>query len=211
MISISYAVTTHNEHKEIEELIPFILNNKDKEDELVILDDYSSYETWRVFDEYIHIPDANIKFVERGFHGDFSTHKNFMNDQCSGDWIVNIDADEMPNKFLMSNIKGLLEANPEVELFWVPRVNTVKGITPQHARQWHYKINEQGWVNWPDPQQRIYKNKDDIKWTRRVHERLIGAKKDAFLPYEEQWCFYHHKTIEKQEAQNKLYGDIQAN
>ena len=128
-MKISYAVTTHNEHKEIEKLIPFILNHKDSEDELVIIDDHSDYKTWRVFDEYIHIPDAGIKFVEHGFSGDFSAHKNFMNSQCSGEWIVNIDADEMPHEFLMKNIKTLLKMNPEVELFWVPRVNTVEGIT----------------------------------------------------------------------------------
>jgi len=210
-MKISYAVTTHNEHKEIAELIPFILKHKDKEDELVIIDDHSDYKTWYVFDKYIHDLDSGIKFVEHGFGGDFSIHKNFMNSQCSGDWIVNIDADEMPNEFLMKNIKGLLEMNPAVDLFWVPRVNTVNGITPEHARMWGYQLNKEGWVNWPDPQQRIYRNREDIKWTRRVHERLVGADKDAFLPFEEKWCFYHHKTLEKQTEQNRLYGNIQTN
>ena len=207
-MKISYAVTTHNEHKEIAELIPFILKHKDKEDELVIIDDHSDYKTWRVFDEYIHIPDAGIKFVEHGFSGDFSAHKNFMNSQCSGEWIVNIDADEMPHEFLMKNIKALLKMNPEVELFWVPRVNTVEGITEQDAAKWGYRLSDEGWINWPDPQQRIYRNAKHIKWERRVHERLMGAKKDSFLPPEEQWSFYHHKTIEKQTAQNNHYSEI---
>ena len=36
----------------------------------------------------------------------------------------------------------------------------------------------------------------------------MGAKKDSFLPPEEQWSFYHHKTIEKQTAQNNHYSEI---
>ncbi len=207
-MKISYAVTTHNEHKEISKLIPFILDNKDSEDELVIIDDHSDYKTWRIFDEYIHEPKHNIIFEEHALYSDFSVHKNFMNSKCNGDWIVNIDADEIPNEFLMKNIKGLIEANPEVELYWVPRVNTVEGLTQEHINAWGWRVNEQGWVNWPDPQQRIYKNTEEIKWVRPVHERLVGAKKDAFLPLEEQWALYHHKDIEKQEKQNEKYAGI---
>lgn len=207
-MKISYAVTTHNEYKEIEKLIPFILENKDSEDELVIIDDHSDYKTWRVFDEYIHEPNHNIKFVEHALYSDFSVHKNFMNDQCTGDWIVNIDADEIPNKFLMQNIKALIESNPGVELYWVPRVNTVEGLTQEHIQKWGWRVDDNGWVNWPDPQQRIYKNTEEIKWVRPVHERLVGATKDAFLPYEEQWCLYHPKTIQKQESQNEKYARI---
>ena len=207
-MKISYAVTTHNEHKEIAKLIPFILENKDPEDELVIIDDHSDYKTWHVFDKYIHDKKHNIKFVEHALYSDFSVHKNFMNKQCCGDWIVNIDADEIPNQFLMQNIKALITTNPEVELYWVPRVNTVEGLTDDHIKMWNWRVEENGWVNWPDPQQRIYKNADHIEWVRPVHERLIGAKKDAFLPYEEQWCLYHPKTIQKQESQNQKYAEI---
>ena len=207
-MKISYAVTTHNEHKEIKKLIPFILEHKDPEDELVIIDDHSDYKTWRIFDEYIHDQWHHIKFVEHALYSDFSVHKNFMNKQCSGDWIVNIDADEIPNQFLMQNIKALISTNPEVELYWVPRVNTVEGLTDDHIKMWNWRVEENGWVNWPDPQQRIYKNADHIEWVRPVHERLVGAKKDAFLPYEEQWCLYHPKTIQKQESQNQKYAEI---
>ena len=90
-MKISYAVTTHNEHKEISELIPFILEHKDFEDELVIIDDHSDYKTWRVFDEYIHDKDNNIRFFERALYNDFAKHKNFMTEQCAGDYIFNIE------------------------------------------------------------------------------------------------------------------------
>lgn len=207
-MKISYAVTTHNEHKEIARLIPFLLNNMGMEDELVIIDDHSDYKTWRVFDTYIHNDAYNIKFFERALYNDFAAHKNFMNEQCTGDYIFNIDADEMPSEFLMKNIKELIKMNPEIELYWVPRINTVEGLTQEHVQKWRWRVNENGWVNWPDPQQRIYKNADHIKWTKPVHERLIGATKDAFLPHEEQWAITHSKKIEKQEKQNEHYDRI---
>ena len=210
-MKISYAVTTHNEWQEIDWLLSFLLDHKDDEDEIVIVDDGSDYMTWRVFDEYIHNPGHNIKFFEHPLNNNFSVHKNFMNDQCTGDWIFNIDADEMPHKNLVENIKPLIEANPTVELFWVPRINTVQGLTDEHCAKWRWRVNDKGWVNYPDPQQRIYKNLKRIRWSKPVHERLLGATKDTMLPYEEEWSFYHMKTITKQETQNEFYGGILKN
>ena len=207
-MKISYAVTTHNEHKEISVLIPFILEHKDFEDELVIIDDHSDYKTWRVFDEYIHDKDNNIRFFERALYNDFAKHKNFMTEQCAGDYIFNIDADEMPHENLIKNVKSLIEMNPRVDLYWVPRVNTVEGLTDEHASAWGWKVNDKGWVNWPDPQQRLYRNSKDIQWVRPVHERLVGADVETGLPAEEEWALYHHKKIEKQVEQNQKYARI---
>ena len=204
MIKISYAITTHNEWQEIDWLLALLLDNKDDEDEIVIVDDYSDHMTKKVFDEY----KDDIKLYEHALNNDFATHKNFMNDQCTGDWIFNIDADEMPHENLVKNIKQLIEANPAVELFWVPRINTVDGITDEHIRLWGWKVNEHGWVNYPDPQQRIYKNAKHIKWEKPVHERLVGAKIDTGLPTNEEWSYYHPKDIVKQEKQNQKYAKI---
>jgi len=203
-MKISYAITTHNEWQEIDFLLSVLLEHKDDEDEIVIVDDYSDKMTQKVFDTY----KDDIKFYEHALDNDFATHKNFMNDQCTGDWIFNIDADETPHKNLIQNIKTLIGANPTVELFWVPRINTVSGITDEHIRLWGWRVNEHGWVNYPDPQQRIYKNDKNIKWEKPVHERLVGAKVDTGLPTNEEWSYYHPKTISKQEKQNKKYAEI---
>jgi len=203
-MKISYAITTHNEWQEIDWLLSFLLDHKDDEDEIVIVDDYSNKMTQKVFDTY----KDDIKFYEHALNNDFATHKNFMNDQCTGDWIFNIDADETPHKNLIQNIKTLIGANPTVELFWVPRINTVSGITDEHIRLWGWRVNEHGWVNYPDPQQRIYKNDKRIKWEKPVHERLVGAKVDTGLPTNEEWSYYHPKTIVKQEKQNQKYAEI---
>ena len=35
-----------------------------------------------------------------------------------------------------------------------------------------WNVNDKGWVNWPDYQWRIWKNKPKIKWKNKVHEVL---------------------------------------
>jgi glycosyltransferase involved in cell wall biosynthesis len=203
-VKISYAITTHNEWQEVDWLLSLLLENKDDEDEIVIVDDYSDQFMKKVFDVYAY----DIKLYEHALDNNFAAHKNFMNDQCTGDWIFNIDADERPHENLIQNIKQLIAANPTVELFWVPRINLVDGITDEHIRLWNWRVNERGWINYPDPQQRIYKNAKHIKWEKPVHERLVGAKVDTGLPQEEEWSYYHPKTIVKQEKQNEKYAEI---
>ena len=103
------------------------------------------------------------------------------------------------NKQLIKNIKSILEANPSIDLYWVPRVNTVEGLTQEHIQKWGWQVNDKGWVNFPDYQGRIWRNRQNIRWEKPVHEILTGHKEHTFLPQEEQFCFYHHKEIEKQE------------
>ena len=199
---ISYAITTHNEYEEINELLGFLIHHIKPEDEIIILDDFSDEKTQEVFrswtSQYGHT--VNIKIEQRALNGDFATHKNYLNSMCSGDYIFNIDADEMPHDALINQIKTILEMN-ETELIWIPRVNTVEGITDEHIKKW-------GWINYPDYQARVYKNSPHIKWVKPVHEVIEGAKTFSHLPPYEELSLYHHKKIEKQEKQNEFYGRI---
>jgi glycosyltransferase involved in cell wall biosynthesis len=63
-------------------------------------------------------------------------------------------------------------------------------------------------INFSDPQQRIFRLNKEIKWVNKVHEVLNGFKSYVFLPAEESYCLYHHKDINKQIKQNKLYNEI---
>ena len=206
---ISYAITTHNESEEINRLLEFLIHKTDPEDEIVILDDFSNEETQQVFQswnqQYGDV--KKIKIEQRALNKNFAAQKNYLTGMCKGSYIINIDADEIPHETLVSQIKQVLEIN-EVDLIWVPRVNTVDGITEQHIKQWGWQVNEKGWVNYPDYQARIYRNCDYIKWIKPVHERIDGAKTFSHLPPHEELSFYHHKKIDKQEQQNKFYSTI---
>jgi hypothetical protein len=106
----------------------------------------------------------------------------------------------------MESMPGILEVNTDVEMFSVPRVNTVEGLTEAHIKQWGWYVNQDGWVNYPDYQNRILKNIPTIQWVNKVHEKIIGAMVTCSLP--EGFDLYHFKTIEKQEKQNNYYNTI---
>tara|TARA_B100000287_G_scaffold65626_1_gene57188 strand:- start:1328 stop:1948 length:621 start_codon:yes stop_codon:yes gene_type:complete len=206
-MKISYSILTHNETDSLLNLINFLVEHKDEEDEIVILDDYSDNEkTKEILDTMCSIHE--IKFEQRHLLKDYAGQKNHLTRMCSGDYIINIDSDEIPHKFLIENIKGILEANPTIDLYWVPRVNTVDGITQDHIDKWRWQVNEKGWVNWPDYQGRIWRNRPNILWKNKVHEVLMGYREHTHLPAEEEFCFYHPKTIGRQEKQNQFYEGI---
>ena len=125
----------------------------------------------------------------------------------NGDYIFQIDADEVPNEFLLDNLHEILESNA-VDLIYLPRVNTVEDLTDEHIQKWRWNVNEKGWVNWPDYQTRIYRNTEDVTWMNKVHERITGYDTFSNFPAEEQWSLYHHKQIERQEKQNEFYETI---
>ena len=123
-MKISYSMLTHNETDSLLKLIEFIVKHKDEKDEIVILDDYSDNEkTKEILDTMCSI--HNITFEQRHLLKEYAGQKNQLKNMCTGDYIFNLDADELPNKWLMKNIKGILEANPTIDLYLVPRVNTV--------------------------------------------------------------------------------------
>jgi len=203
-MKISYAIPVHNEHVELEKLLSFLLKHIDENDEIVVQCDKGNT-TDKVYQVLQH---PRFKVIEFPLNRDFSSFKNNLKNNCTGDWIFQIDADELPHESLIINLKALLEVNPTTELFLVPRVNTVEGLTQEHINKWRWNVNEKGWVNWPDYQTRIIQNSSKIQWVSKVHEVITGISTKGLLPMEEEWCLYHPKDIEKQEIQNKLYETL---
>jgi glycosyltransferase involved in cell wall biosynthesis len=208
MIKISYAITVCDEAVEIQRLITHLLKHKRVNDEIVVLFDESKNST--AVEDYIrsHSVNGEFNWYASKFEGHFANWKNKLRFLCSGDYIFQIDADEIPNEYLIENLHNLLEQNSIVDMFVVPRINTVEGLTQEHIQKWRWNINEQGWVNFPDYQSRIYKNAQEIKWEGNVHEKITGAKSYAYLPALDHWCLNHPKTIERQEKQNSYYNTL---
>ena len=205
-LKISYSILTHNETKSLEKLLRFFVKWKQPQDEIVILDDHSDNEkTKQILDFYVSTHD--IVFEQRNLLGDYSGQKNYLKSMCSGDYSFNLDADEMISRWLIKNIHGILEDNA-IDLIYLPRINTVEGLTEQHIRQWGWKVNQDGWVNFPDWQGRVFKNRPNIKWEKPVHEMIIGFQTYSHLPTDKPFCMLHYKTIDKQEKQNKKYKEI---
>ena len=207
-MKISYAITVCNEFVEIQNLVSFLLENKRNEDEIVIL--YDSNNGEEGVEEYLRAKSVNSEFAwhSGNFKNHFADWKNKLTSLCSGDYIFQIDADELPHSDLITNLPSILENNPNNEVYLVPRVNTVQGLTNEHINNWGWKVDDRKRVNWPDYQWRIWKNITGIKWINKVHERLDGYKTFAALPEAEEFSLSHPKTIERQEKQNKFYDTL---
>jgi hypothetical protein len=150
----------------------------------------------------------NHKLISFPLDNDFASFKNNLKSFCTKDYIFQIDADEVPHEYLIEILGDVLESNP-VDIVFVPRVNTVKGLTNEHIQKWKWNVNEKGWVNFPDYQTRIYKNTDDVVWMNKVHEQITGYNTFSNFPAEEQFSLYHHKDIVRQEKQNNYYSELQ--
>ena len=208
MTSISYAITVCNEFVEIQKLISFLLKFKRDKDEIVVLFDTGNGS--ESVEEYLRAKSIKNDFswYPGKFENDFSKWKNTLTTLCSGDYIFQIDADEIPSEELIKRLPAILEANPDNEVYLTPRINTVEGLTQEHIGRWGWRVNDKGWVNWPDYQWRIWKNIPEIKWVNKVHEKLTGQKTYAPLPASPVYALTHSKDIKRQEKQNNYYNTL---
>lgn len=206
---ITYAVTVCNEFIEIQRLIRFLLQHKRPQDGIVVLFDSKNGDP--EIENFLRSHSVNAEFAwhRAEFNGHFADWKNRLTELCTGDYIFQIDADEMPNELLITHLPELLSINADTEVYLVPRINTVDGITQAHMQQWGWTANAKGWINWPDYQWRIWRRKPEIKWVNRVHEKLDGFKTWSMIPADtEALSLYHPKTIERQIKQNTYYETL---
>jgi glycosyltransferase involved in cell wall biosynthesis len=214
-MKISYLVTCKNENLELGILLDKLKTHIDENspaDEIVILDDFSDNEDTKKI--LAKAKSYGFTVVQHALNKNFSEHKNYGSKRCVGDYIVQIDADEYLFPNMLNNMHELLESNPTVELYRVPRVNIVRGATDNDARNWGWHImklpefGELPIINWNsgDYQSRIYKNSLRIQWHKPLHETIIGASIVAHLPKEVDYAIIHDKTIDRQRAQNTRYN-----
>jgi glycosyltransferase involved in cell wall biosynthesis len=207
-MKLSYAITACNEHEEVIRLVTQLLNYKGENSEIVVLLDTPKSPIEMV--EYLELQ-ANadhITLIESEFNNDFAQWKNFLNSNCKGDWIFQLDADEFLDPNLIVNLEDILDNNSDKDMIVVPRINTVDGLTESHIQKWGWRVNEKGWVNFPDVQTRIYKNSESIGWDGKVHERIVGFQNYTSFPGDEVYCIRHPKTIDRQERQNNYYDTL---
>jgi len=210
-MKIGYFITACNEYEELKKLLILLRTNIHENDCIgILLDDKNvTPEVDSLCNQFLVPDNQSFRVIYSNLDKDFASFKNLgyhLFEDC--DWIFNIDADELPSSILLQNIHQIIKLNPETELIYVPRINTVEGLTNHHVEKWKWQVNQEGWVNWPDYQGRIYKRQHDIKWNGNVHERIIGIKQYSHLPAKEEFAFHHPKTIERQEQQNKFYETL---
>jgi len=211
-MGISFAITAYNEHEELKKLLEQLIQVVKSSDEIVIqLDTKATQEVIELVDKFLqkNSDKTTIKKTFFSLNKDFASFKNNLKKHCVKDWVFQIDADETLSETFCRILHEVLETNEEIDLIAVPRVNIVNGLTQEDVIQWHWQLNNQGWVNWPDNQHRIFRNKPEIKWVNKVHEKIVGWKTYAELPSEDDsYALYHIKDIDRQRAQNEFYSTI---
>jgi glycosyltransferase involved in cell wall biosynthesis len=217
MPNLSYLITVHNETYTLRNLLDRLdIYLRGTADEVIILDDFSdNTQTQEIIQSFTkNHSESCVKVIQHALNKNYGEHKNYGASLCKNEWIFQIDGDEMPSEILLGNIKQIIETNPDIELFAIPRINDFKGVTPVHAKQWGWRLSpcpiydNRPIVNWPDNQGRLYKNDPTrIRWDRRLHEKLEGYKKYTSLPADYDLALYHDKTIEKQLETNKRYNE----
>lgn len=110
--TISVAMIARNEERNL----PRTLEALRWVDEVVIVDSGSTDRTPEIAREY---------GARHSFHRDFRGHaeqKNVAIRQCTGDWILLLDADEVVSPELAAELQRVL-LTPQHEAFWIPRLN----------------------------------------------------------------------------------------
>lgn len=207
---ISYCITVYNEAQELVRLIASIRPALSDGDEIIIVQTHrdDQEKNSELYQELKTICEQHsTKYGSFHFKNNFADLKNYMNSLASGKYIINLDADETMIPFSLEKIRSSILEN-DIDLYYVPRINIVTGITQEDIQKWSWKINERGWINWPDYQPRIYKNNGSIKWVSKVHEHLEGFQNHAMIEADGKIAIMHKKTIDKQRQQNALYSEI---
>ena len=220
-MKINYCITVHDEQDEFSALLKHILEHKNESDTITVLHDISTsrakdLESRNAKQDAIEVISIlsnghydDILYHAGFFEGDFAKWKNMFKALVPVDeYICQLDADEMVSEYFLNHIGSVVEANG-ADLFYLPRINRVEGITDKDIAQWGWKVNEKGFINYPDFQGRIYKNTKDIKWVGNVHESIKGHKTIVAIPENmEHLALIHNKQINKQRIQNQYYNNL---
>lgn len=160
-MSLSVAIITFNEEKNL----PRTLNAvHDLADEIIVVDSFSTDQTAAIAQKY-----PKVKFIQNKFQG-FGQQKNFAISQCSGKWLLFIDADEVPDSSLLNAIKNTIqETHPKFKVYQVRLNNIILGKVVKHGG-WGKVFRERFFMNG------VAKYSDDI-----VHERFITTENEGFI------------------------------
>lgn len=142
------------------ELENFINNFPDWIDEIVLVWDCNKSDT---VPELNNFQATKIINVYHPLDADFSAQRNRMLRNCSGEWIIYLDADERLSPASWEKIRQMTSYN-ECEGWYLPRMT----FYPDHE---HCRI---GYGLWPDLQLRLFRNNPNLKFVNRIHEQLTG-------------------------------------
>lgn len=214
---ISYCTTVYNEKEYIKTLLSKLTKVVTTDEEIIVVQTYREEIETRenFFTEIQKIITDNPNIIYKTFHFEVSSVgwnsvKNYMNRLSTKRYIFNLDSDEDYPENAFNVIRDVVK-NSNFDLVFIPRVNTVDGLTDEDVQKWKWNLNEKKWINWPDYQPRLYKNDSKIIWGGGPHDGVLGAQSVGALEAIEELAIIHKKDIARQRMQNNLYDKILSN
>jgi glycosyltransferase involved in cell wall biosynthesis len=164
---LSVAIITKNEERNLARTLASV----SFADEIVIVDTDSTDRTIEIAKSF------NARIFNRPWPG-FAAQKNFAIQQCTGDWILSLDADEELSPGLRTQLQFLLPSRPRVDAYFIKRRNLFLGRWIKHGGYY------------PDPKLRLFRRAaanftQPPKFEERpVHETMVFDGESSTLDYD---------------------------
>jgi len=129
---------------------------------------------------------------------DFARQRNRMLDECTGEWLLYLDGDELFSEDTWSLFTALLLIK-RLAACYFPRMT----LYPDETR------SKVGFGLWPDLQLRLFRKEPEIRFERPVHEKLTGVKGRTALVLDAPILHYSRlrKSPEALEAKLKRFDE----
>lgn len=188
-MGLSLAIITYNEEDNIVRLLDSV---GDIVDEIIIIDSFSTDKTKEI--SLQHYP--QVQFFEKKFNG-YGEQKNYALNLCKQDWILFLDADEVPDENLKKSIQKIVfSENPEFSVYKAKFNNHIG----------NHQIKYGGWGN--VSRERLFQKKSAKYSDDKVHEFLITTENSGLL--EGKINHYTYKNIHHHVMKINKYSDLMA-
>ena len=170
--TLSIVVSAYNEEKSIGRCLASV---KELAAEIIVVDNESQDKTVAIAK----------KFTKKIFSATnqlmLNANKNKGFEKATGDWILNLDADEEVTLDLVKEIVSLIRSNPTSNGFWIKRKNYSFGKWIQHG------------LWWPDKQIRLFRRGRGQFPCVHIHEyiKVDGSVGELVEPY----IHYNYETV----------------
>jgi (heptosyl)LPS beta-1,4-glucosyltransferase len=170
--TLSVVVSAYNEEKTLTRCLSSV---RQLADEIIVVDNESQDTTVGIAKKFTKkiYSQKNILML--------NTNKNYGFTQATGDWILNLDADEEIPKDLADEIRSTIQSHPQENGYWIKRKNIIFGKWITHG------------LWWPDKQIRLFRRGKGMFPCIHIHEYIAveGTVGELSVPYHH----YNYETV----------------
>lgn len=185
--TLSVAISAYNEEKTLGRCLASV----SFADEIIVVDNESQDRTVAIAKKYTKkiFSQKNILML--------NTNKNYGFGKATGDWILNLDADEEIPKELAREIQALMQSNPKENGFWMKRKNIIFGKWITHG------------LWWPDKQIRLFRRAKGKFPCVHIHEYIavegqVGELVEPYTHYNYESVHQYLQTIDRASTSEAL-------